>query len=85
MKSSKYIRRWKSCFTDFVQEMLKEMSALNNLRKKETFLTLGEDELLAEMVRNYPFFYDKTWTQGTKKQVIETQKRNNSIVADNTF
>ena len=36
------------------------MSALNNLRKKETFLTLGEDELLAEMVRNYPFFYDKT-------------------------
>ena len=52
------------------------MSALNNLRKKETFLTLGEDELLAEMVRNYPFFYDKTWTQGTKKQVIETQKRN---------
>ena len=36
------------------------MSALNNLRKKGTFLTLGEDEFLAEMVRRYPCFYDKT-------------------------
>ena len=26
------------------------MSGLNNLRKKETFLTLGEDELLAKRV-----------------------------------
>ena len=63
------------------------MIASNNLRKKGTFLTLREDELLDEMVRSYPCFYDKTWkrTQGTKKPVIETQKRNNSIVADNTF
>ena len=36
------------------------MSALNNLRKKGTILTLGENELLAEMVRNYPCFYDKS-------------------------
>ena len=34
------------------------MTALNNLRKKRNFLTLGEDELLAEMVRSYPCFYD---------------------------
>ena len=30
------------------------MSALINLRKKGTILTLGEGELLAEMVRSYP-------------------------------
>ena len=57
------------------------MSALNNLRKKGTILTLGENELLVEMVRSYACFYDKTWKeQGTKKQVID-----NNIVADNTF
>ena len=36
------------------------MSALNNLRKKGISLTLGEVELLAERVRNYPCLYDKT-------------------------
>ena len=63
------------------------MSALNNLRKKGTFLTLGEDELLAEMVRSYPCFHDKTWKEHKKqkKQVIEMQKGSNSIVADNIF
>ena len=64
------------------------MIALYNLRKKGTILTLGEDELLAEMVRSYPCFYKKKKKkkkQGTKKEVIERQKRNNSTVADNTF
>ena len=50
----------KSGFTDFVKEILKKMIALYNLRKKRTILTLGEDELLAEMVRSYPCFHDKT-------------------------
>ena len=36
------------------------MSLLNHLRKKETSLTLGEDELLAERVRIYSSLYDKT-------------------------
>ena len=35
------------------------MSALTNLRKKGTSLTLGEDELLAERVRSYPCLNDK--------------------------
>ena len=64
------------------------MSALNNLRKKGTILTLRENELLVEMVRSYPCFYDnlkKQGTQGMKKHVIETQKRNNSVVVNNTF
>ena len=36
------------------------MSALNNLRKKGTSLTLGEDELLAKRVSSYPCLYNKT-------------------------
>ena len=44
------------------------MSALNNLRKKGNFLTLGEDELLAEMVRIYPRFYDKTWKEHKERK-----------------
>ena len=36
------------------------ISALNYLSKKRTSLSLGEDELLAERVRSYPCFYDKT-------------------------
>ena len=63
------------------------MSVLNNLRKKGTVLTLGEGELLSEMAKSYPCFYDKNLkrTQRTKKQVIETKERNNSSVANNTF
>ena len=63
------------------------MSALNNLRKKGTVLTLEEDEHLAEMVRTYLWFYNKTWKENKerKNEVIETQKRNNSIVANNIF
>ena len=59
MKCSKYISRWKSGFTDFVKEIFKRMSAVYNLRKKGTVLILGENELLAEMVRSYPCFYKK--------------------------
>ena len=40
-------------------DIKKKMSALNNLRIKGTILTLGEDELLVEMVRSYPCFYNK--------------------------
>ena len=52
------------------------MSALYNLRQKGIILTLGEDELLTEMVRSHPCFYKKKKkplkrTQGTKKEVIE--------------
>ena len=36
------------------------MSAVNSLRKKGISLTLEEDELIAERVRSYPCFYDKT-------------------------
>ena len=63
------------------------MSALDNLRKKGTILTLGEDELPPEIVRSYLCFYDKTGKEHkeTKNQVMETQKRNNVIVTDNTF
>ena len=31
------------------------MSALNNLRKNGTSLTLGDDELLVERVGSYPY------------------------------
>ena len=39
------------------------MSALNNLKKKETFITLGEDELLAERVESPLYHYDKTFAE----------------------
>ena len=53
------------------------MSALNNL---------GEDELLAEMVKlSLLLRQNLKRTQKRKKQVIEMQKRNNIIVANNTF
>ena len=39
---------------DFLKEILKKMSALNNLKEKGTSLTLGEDELFGEKVRSYP-------------------------------
>ena len=39
------------------------MSALNNLRKKETFITLGEDEQLAERVESSLHHYDKTFEE----------------------
>ena len=58
MKSSKYIKWF---FTDSVKKIFKKMSILNNLNFfKGTFLTQGEDELLAEMVRSYLCFYGKT-------------------------
>ena len=57
------------------------MSSLNYLRKRGASPTLEEDELLAERVKSYPCFYDKTCKEHQKR----TQKTNNSIVADNTF
>ena len=39
------------------------MSALNNFKKKETFITLGEDELLAERVESPLYHYDKTFAE----------------------
>ena len=44
------------------------MSALNNLSKKGTSLTLGEDELLAETVGN---LYDKTFKEHKEKDVVK--------------
>ena len=38
---------------------LKKMSGLDNLSKKGTSITLGEDELLPERMRSYPCLYDK--------------------------
>ena len=39
------------------------MMTLNNLRKKGTPLTLGENKPLAERVRTYPCFYDETFKE----------------------
>ena len=63
------------------------MSALNNLRKKGTPLTLGENKLLAEMVRSNPCLYDKTCKEhkGRKNKALKRKKRSNSIVADKLF
>ena len=47
------------------------MSTLNNLRKKRTSLTLGEDELLAERVGSYPYLYDKTFKEHKEKDEFE--------------
>ena len=47
------------------------MSALNNLRKKETSPTLGEDEHLAERVGSYPYLYDKTFEEHKEKDVVK--------------
>ena len=47
------------------------MSLLNDLRKKETSLTLGEDELLAERVGSYPYLYDKTFEEHEEKNAVE--------------
>ena len=43
------------------------MRALNNLRKKGTSLTLGEDERLAEKVRSYLCIYGKTCKEHKEK------------------
>ena len=53
------------------------MSVLHNLKKKGAFPTLGEDDLLAEMVRSYPYFYDKTWKEHEKrkKQSLKRKKK----------
>ena len=47
------------------------MSALNNLRKKETSPTLTEDERLAKMVRSYPCLYGKTQKEHKENDVVE--------------
>ena len=47
------------------------MNTLNNLRKKRTSLTLGEDELLAERLRCYPCLYDKTCKEHKEKDAVE--------------
>ena len=47
------------------------MSALNNLRKNGTSLTLREDELLAERVGNYLYLHDKTFEDLKVKDAIE--------------
>ena len=51
--------------------MLKKMNALNNLKKKRTSLTLGEDELIAERVRSYPYLYDKAFKEHKEKDIVE--------------
>ena len=56
------------------------MSALNNLRKKGHFLTLGEDELLAEMVRIYPRFNDKTWKERKERKNKSLKCKKQAIV-----
>ena len=65
------------------------MSALNNLRKKRVPLTLGESKLLVEMVRSYPYFYDKTCKEHKEQKMackaLKCLKRNNSVVADKPF
>ena len=50
-----------------MREILKKMSALNNLKKKGTSLPLAEDELLAKKVRSYLCLYDKTCKEQKKK------------------
>ena len=47
------------------------MNALNNLKKKRTSLTLGEDELIAERVRSYPYLYDKAFKEHKEKDIVE--------------
>ena len=47
------------------------MSALNNLRKKETSLTLGDDLLLAERVGSY----DKTFKEHKEKDAVEDKSK----------
>ena len=59
------------------------MSTLDNLSKKGTSITLGEDELLPERMRSYPCLYDKICKQ--RKESTETQKRNKKAVVNNTF
>ena len=51
------------------------MSASNNLMKKGTSLTLGEDKLLLESVGSYPYLYDKTFREHKKEDVVENVKR----------
>ena len=55
------------------------MSASNNLRKKGTFLILGEDKLLAEMVRNYPYFYDKTRKEHKEQKTSHWNAKSNTF------
>ena len=50
----------------FVRRYYK-MSDLNNLRKKETSLTLGDDLLLAERVGSY----NKTFKERKEKDAVE--------------
>ena len=66
---------------DFLKEILKKMNALNNLMKQETFLTLGEEELLAEMVRNYPCFFDKTWKEHKERRNQSLKRKKETIVS----
>ena len=46
----------------------KKMSALDNLSKKGTSITLGEDELLPERMRSYPCLYDKICKQRKERK-----------------
>ena len=54
----------------FVRRYYK-MSALNNLRKKETSLTLGDDLLLAERVGSY----NKTFKEHKEKDAVEDKSK----------
>ena len=47
------------------------MSALNNLRKKGTSLTLGKNGHLAERVESYPYLNDKTFEEHKENDVVE--------------
>ena len=65
-----------------MKEIFKKFSALNNLRKKGTSLTLGNDQLLAEKVRIYPCLYSKTSkiTQRKEWQNEKVKKDKNSKI-----
>ena len=56
------------------------MSASNNLTKKGTILTLGEDELLAEMVSSCPCLYGKTWKEYKEQQNKSLKRKKETIV-----
>ena len=53
------------------KQILKKMSVLNNLRRKENSLTLREDEFFAERVGCYPYHYHKNFKEHKEKDVVE--------------
>ena len=54
---------------------------LNNLRKKGTPLTLGENKPLAERVRTYPCFYDETCKEHKEYKNKGLKRKKETIVS----